>query len=281
MWTSTISDTEYGTQNKVTPMAMPPTYETYDEDTLTVTTGPTLSTLIDQDVNENHNGGSPSQSSIIDSPILSSQPDLIHFETEMLNETSIATCRNTYFMDGGNRFISLPELGNANTKTATHLSRIFEEWLQNKLYHQSKHDLMVDRLPILEDSLDLLGEDILNKIKSRSSVRGLIGVSKIMIKIRMGHVYCFNQLIEQDNNDHSSPSTTAPIITSDMMVLFQQFPLCIENTIYISTKSHSSNNLLNDVMDDACTIPVLLTIENVSTNSSDPYYMFENISLLV
>lgn len=144
---------------------------------------------------------------------------------------------------------------------------------------------MVDRLPILEDSLDLLGEDILNKIKSRSSVRGLIGVSKIMIKIRMGHVYCFNQLIEQDNNNNEQPSssttTTAPIITPDMMVLFQQFPLCIENTIYISTKTHSSNNLLNDVMDDACTIPVLLTIENVSTNSSDPYYMFENISLLV
>ncbi|CAO3608225.1 unnamed protein product [Cunninghamella echinulata] len=213
----------------------------------------------------------------------------------MLNETSIATCRNTYFMDGGNRFISLPELGNANTKTATHLSRVFEEWLQNKLYHQSKHDLMEDRLPILEDSLDLLGEDILNKLKARSSVRGLIGVSKIMIKIRMGHVYCFNQLIEQDNNKNnnqhssSSQSMTTPIITPEMMVLFQQFPLCIENTIYISTKSHSSNhynhnnnnNNLHDAMDDACTIPVLLSIENVSTDASDPYYMFENISLLV
>lgn len=165
----------------------------------------------------------------------------------------------------------LPTLGNANTKTAAHLSRMFEEWLQDKLGHHQQ-----DRLPILEDSVDLLAEDILNKLKSRTSVRGLgSGVAKIMLKIRTGHVYCFDQLMQQDDN-HGNPFPH--LLTPDMMDFIQQFPLFLDTTIHIEPKSASMDDPWQDVEDS---IPVLLSIENISTNPSDPYYLFENVSLLV
>lgn len=157
----------------------------------------------------------------------------------------------------------MPTLGNANTKTAAHLSRLFEEWLQDKLCHQ----MISDRLPILEDSVDLLAEDIMNKLKSRTSVRGLGSGLKIRIKVRTGHVYCFDQLIQQDAQSLSVPH----LLTPDMMDFIQQFPLFLDTTIYIEPNSAD--------IDDS--IPVLLSIENISANPSDPYYLFENVSLLV
>ncbi|KAI8099430.1 uncharacterized protein BX664DRAFT_253974 [Halteromyces radiatus] len=187
------------------------------------------------------------------------------FEADILNQTRTITSsssspsRNTYFLDGGHRFISLPTLG-THTKTAAHISRVFEEWLQNKLYHQHMAD---DRLPILEDSVDLLAEDIMNKLKSRQSVRGLIGgVAKIMIKIRTGHMYCFHQ--QTDNG--------LPSIEANVMDFIQQFPLFLDTVIYVVP------TYTEHVQDDC--IPILITIENVSTNPSDPYYLFENVSLL-
>ncbi|ORZ20291.1 hypothetical protein BCR42DRAFT_205359 [Absidia repens] len=140
--------------------------------------------------------------------------------------------------------------------------------------------MMMDRLPILEDSVDLLAEDILNKLKTRSCVRGLTGVAKIMIKIRTGHVYCFDQLIQQEEIDSSvdGQRQLPHSITPDMMDFFQQFPLFLDTTIYLEPKSNSHLGSPLD-MDDS--IPVLLSIENISTNPSDPYYLFENISLIV
>lgn len=141
--------------------------------------------------------------------------------------------------------------------------------------------MATDRLPILEDSVDLLAEDILNKLKSRSCVRGLTGVAKIMIKIRTGHVYCFDQLLQQEeengDGDQQQQQPQLSMITPDMMDFFQQFPLFLDTTIYIDSKS---NTIAQQHMDDD-SIPVLLAIENISTNPSDPYYLLENVSLIV
>lgn len=194
----------------------------------------------------------------------------------------VSRYQNTYFMDGGNRFISvsllkqahlffltltiitlcykLPTLGNTSTKAASHISRVFEDWLQNKLYHQTHQDgQLFERLPILEDSVELLAEDVVNKLKSRQSVRGLTGLSRILIKIRTGHVYTYHQL--QDGQ---------PLITADMEGFFQQFPLFVEIIIYTMPKEDQSS-------DD---VELLLTVENVTVNPEDPYHIKQDIPLI-
>ncbi|KAI8352526.1 hypothetical protein BD560DRAFT_357992 [Blakeslea trispora] len=190
------------------------------------------------------------------------EEDALQFERSMQdsNNGKISHCQNTYFMDGGNRFISLPMLGNAYTRAASHISRVFEEWLQNKLYHQNAMDDLFERLPILEDSVELLAEDVINRLKSRNSVRGLIGLSRILVKIRTGHVYTYHPL---ENGQ--------PLITADMEDFFQQFPLFVETSIY--TMSRESNQSADDVQ-------VLLTIENITINPANPYRIKQDISLI-
>ncbi|KAG2203626.1 hypothetical protein INT47_011720 [Mucor saturninus] len=188
----------------------------------------------------------------------------------------ISQCQNTYFMDGGVRFISLPTLGSSNTKATSPLSRIFEEWLANKLYshpnkmvnlnnYQQDDDMMAidepediynDQLPILEDNIELLSEDIINIFKSRK--RALKGLSNILIKIRTGHVYTYHQL---ENGQ--------PLITEDMEDFFQQFPLFVEILIYATQEEH-----MNNEEDD---INFLLVVENTTLNPGDPYKAMENI----
>lgn len=218
------------------------------------------------------------------------------FQDQMQDPTNphISQCQNTYFMDGGVRFISvssiflflllrnvfiiaqLPTLGSSNTKATSPLSRIFEEWLANKLYshpnkmvnlnnYQQDSDMMAidepediynDQLPILEDNIELLSEDIINIFKSRK--RALKGLSNILIKIRTGHVYTYHQL---ENGQ--------PLITEDMEDFFQQFPLFVEILIYATQEEH-----MNNEQDD---INFLLVVENTTLNPGDPYKAMENI----
>ncbi|CEP11180.1 hypothetical protein [Parasitella parasitica] len=213
-------------------------------------------------------------SSLILYPTHSNQ-DIESFQDQMLDPTNvrISQCQNTYFMDGGVRFISLPTLGTSNNKATTPISRIFEEWLANKLYSHpnkmvdlSNHDddgMMIDtpgdeiydhRLPILEDNVELLSEDIINKFKSRK--RGLTGLSNILVKIRTGHVYSYHQL---ENGQ--------PLITEDMEDFFQQFPLFVEILIYATQENNDKD------------IDFLLITENTSLNPGDPYKIMENFQL--
>ncbi|KAI9250339.1 hypothetical protein EDC94DRAFT_488635, partial [Helicostylum pulchrum] len=166
------------------------------------------------------------------------------------NNPHISQCQNTYFMDGGVRFISLPTLG-SNTKATSPISRIFEEWLANKLYN----DIYNDQLPILEENLELLSEDIINIFKSRK--RALKGLSNILIKIRTGHVYTYHQL---ENGQ--------PLITEDMEDFFQQFPLFVE---ILTFATQDDNNEETD------NINFLLVVENTTLNPGDPYKLMENI----
>lgn len=189
----------------------------------------------------------------------------LSFEKAMKSAGSrVSRSQNTYFMDGGNRFISvnfiviyyymfffltsikLPSLGNTNTKAASHISRVFEDWLQNKLHNHSVP------LPILEDSVELLAEDIMNKLKSRQSIKGMTGLSQILIKIRAGDVYTTHQ----------------PFMNPDMEDFFQQFPLFVEIIIYTMPKDHDT------FMDD---IQLLLSLENIASNPNDPYYIKQDI----
>ncbi|KAG2228659.1 hypothetical protein INT48_003165 [Thamnidium elegans] len=187
------------------------------------------------------------------------------------NNAHISQCQNTYFMDGGVRFISLPTLG-SNTKATSPISRIFEEWLANKLYsHPNKmvnltnddddammidqDDIYNDQLPILEENLELLSEDIINIFKSRK--RALKGLSNILIKIRTGHVYTYHQL---ENGQ--------PLITEDMEDFFQQFPLFVE---ILTFATQDDNNEETD------NINFLLVVENTTLNPGDPYKLMENI----
>ncbi|KAI7906386.1 uncharacterized protein BX663DRAFT_548574 [Cokeromyces recurvatus] len=199
------------------------------------------------------------------------------FQDQMQDPTNlrISQCQNTYFMDGGVRFISLPTLGTSNTKATTPISRIFEEWLANKLYShpnktvnlnsntmmmttiedESSSFMINDHLPILEDNIELISEDIINMFKSRK--RLLKGLSNILIKVRTGHVYSYHQL---ENGQ--------PIITEDMEDFFQQFPLFVEILIY-ATQSEQNHNEIN----------LLLITENTTLTSNLPYKIMENIQL--
>ncbi|EPB92357.1 hypothetical protein HMPREF1544_00655 [Mucor circinelloides 1006PhL] len=195
-------------------------------------------------------------SSLILYPTHSNQ-DIESFQDQMLDPTNvrISQCQNTYFMDGGVRFISLPTLGTSNNKATTPISRIFEEWLANKLYNPPEDEMYDHRLPILEDNVELLSEDIVNKFKSRK--RGLNGLSNILIKIRTGHVYSYHQL---ENGQ--------PLITEDMEDFFQQFPLFVEILIYATQEENTDKD-----------INFLLITENTSLNPGDPYKIMENIQL--
>lgn len=168
----------------------------------------------------------------------------------------------------------MPTLGNSNTKSTSPISRIFEEWLANKLYsHPNKmvnltnddedammidegEDIYNDQLPILEENLELLSEDIINMFKSKK--RALKGLSNILIKIRTGHVYTYHQL---ENGQ--------PLITEDMEDFFQQFPLFVEIIAYATQDDNT--------MDDNDNINFLLVVENTTLNPGDPYKVMDNI----
>ncbi|KAI9487503.1 MAG: hypothetical protein EXX96DRAFT_553512 [Benjaminiella poitrasii] len=295
MWTETIR-TNTADNNKEKDLFLSShgtPFEKYIEDDDTVTTsdeinstGRTSSTI----TISNDNKHKQQQQTDTEYVCINEPPALLSsFEKPFFNDVRVTHYRNTYFMDGGSRFISLPTLGNTNTKAASHISRIFEDWLQNKLYNQAslninetlqmngedddEDQLFLEKqhLPILEDSVELLAEDIVNKLKSRNSVRGLTGLSRVYVKIRTGHVYTYHQL--EDGQ---------PLITADMEDFFQQFPLFVEIIIFVTPKDYSSASLLgsaNDMMDDV--VQLLLTVENITTNPSDPYYIKEDIPLAV
>lgn len=237
------------------PASVKPYYDSEDDDETLATAIDDLSSLILY----------PSHPSI----------DIDLFQDQMQDPTNnhISQCQNTYFMDGGVRFISLPTLGSSNTKPTLPISRIFEEWLANKLYsHPNKmvdlnndDDMMViddeynndEHLPILEDNIELLSEDIINTFKSRK--RTLKGLSNILIKIRTGHVYTYHQL-----------QNGQPLITEDMEDFFQQFPLFVEIVIY-ATQQQDNNT------EDG--INLLLVVENTTVNPNDPFKIIDNIQI--
>jgi hypothetical protein len=255
MWMETTENTTFDKsqiQQQQQQQQQSEVFDHYLEDDDTATdTGRTMSSIAD---NQLHHDSPP----FVDNIEESSTTSFEKFMKDPVNNR-VSRYQNTYFMDGGNRFISLPTLGNTSTKAASHISRIFEDWLQNKLYYQSANDGL-ERLPILEDSVELLAEDVVNKLKSRNSVRGLTGLSRILIKIRTGHVYTYHQL--EDGQ---------PLITADMEDFFQQFPLFVEIIIYTMPKESDQSS------DD---VQLLLAVENITVNPSDPYHIKEDIQLV-
>ncbi|KAI9305932.1 hypothetical protein BJ944DRAFT_264355 [Cunninghamella echinulata] len=194
------------------------------------------------------------------------------FQHAMENDDNVTKSKNTYFMDGGNRFISVPMLGNTNTKAGSCISRLFEEWLANKLYYQppppSLQEEQDDRvymeqdqqLPILQDSVELLAEDILNKIKASNQWRRK-GLDKLLIKVRTGHVYTYHSLDDGQ-----------PLITQGMDELFQQFPLFVEFIVYTASSLSSSSFHHHHHHSSS---QVLLVVENVTINPGKPYKILE------
>ncbi|KAL1934651.1 hypothetical protein VTP01DRAFT_6833 [Rhizomucor pusillus] len=168
--------------------------------------------------------------------------DLLTPMSEDVDEL-VAQQRTTYFMDGGNRFISLPTLG--TNKTTSQISRVFEEWLEDKLYNNTNDEL----LPILEENVEYVAEEIFDKLKKHS----FSGLSKVLVKIRTGHVYTYHQL--EDGQ---------PLITQDMEEFFQQFPLFVEVVIQAATNQRGHTQLL-------------LELENATVNPGDPYRMINTI----
>ncbi|KAI8993259.1 hypothetical protein BDB01DRAFT_317231 [Pilobolus umbonatus] len=247
------------------PMTENTSFERYSEDDDTITeTGATMSDItLDQPhrphQHSNHHPGNHPQDILSFSPPIERARYLFEKEMNDSENGRVSRCQNTYFMDGGNRFISLPTLGNTSTRAASHISRVFEDWLQNKLYNKRNDD--IEKLPILEDSVELIAEDIVNKLKSRTSIRGLIGLAKVSIKIRTGHIYTYHQL--EDGQ---------PLITADMEDFFQQFPLFVE--IIINTMPRDTDQSIDDVQ-------LLLAVENVTINPGDPYHIREDIQLIV
>ena len=118
-------------------------------------------------------------------------------------------------------------------------------------------------LPILEDSVELLAEDVLNKLKSRPQT--MAGMSKVLVKVRTGHVYTYHQL--QDGQ---------PLITEDMEDFFQQFPLFVEVMIYTMGGDNINNNNIINTMDNNTT-ELLLTVENAIINPENPYRIMDEI----
>ncbi|KAI8064205.1 hypothetical protein BC940DRAFT_242614 [Gongronella butleri] len=172
------------------------------------------------------------------------------FQHALENELETNQSRNTYFMDGGNRFISVPNLG-YHTKPSASIARLFEDWLAEKLYCQPTSEAAEQqRLPILQDSVELVAEDILNKIKSNQMWRK--GIDKVLIKVRAGHVYTYHSL-----------EGGQPLITQEMEELFQQFPLFVEMHVHATLR------------EGAPSTQCMLSIENVTVNPHQPYKIME------
>lgn len=102
---------------------------------------------------------------------------------------------------------------------------MFEEWLEDKLYNNTNDEL----LPILEENVEYVAEEIFDKLKKHS----FSGLSKVLVKIRTGHVYTYHQL--EDGQ---------PLITQDMEEFFQQFPLFVEVVIQAATNQRGHTQLL-------------------------------------
>ncbi|KAG2172655.1 hypothetical protein INT43_000002 [Umbelopsis isabellina] len=172
---------------------------------------------------------------------------------------NISTCKSTYFFDGGKRFISLPTLGNSNIKAATLVSRMFEQWLENKICHTSEED----RVPILEDSVELSCEDIMNTFKQKGSMRAFHGLSHVWLRIRAGHAYFYHQL--EDGQ---------PLLSQDMEDFFQDFPLFVEVSINVKTLDNKRSEHHHQ---QHC--KVLVSMENMGINPGKPYRFLEDIHL--
>ncbi|ORX46743.1 hypothetical protein DM01DRAFT_267006 [Hesseltinella vesiculosa] len=171
------------------------------------------------------------------------------FQHALENELETNRSKNTYFMDGGNRFISVPNLG-YHSRPCASIARLFEDWLAEKLYCQPTAIIAEQRLPILQDSVELVAEDILNKIKSNLVWRK--SIDKVLIKVRAGHVYTYHSL--EDGQ---------PLITQEMEELFQQFPLFVEMQVYATLKAGCSST------------QCMLVVENVTVNPQQPYKIME------
>lgn len=152
----------------------------------------------------------------------------------------------------------LPTLGNSNIKAASLVSRMFEQWLENKICHTS-YTNEEDRVPILEDSVELCSEDIMNTFKQKGSMRAFNGLSHVLLKIRAGHAYFYHQLDDGQ-----------PILSQDMEDFFQQFPLFVE--VSINVKTHDSKRA-----NQHCNM--LLSMENMGMNPGKPYNLMEDIQL--
>ncbi|GAB5591812.1 hypothetical protein Unana1_06712 [Umbelopsis nana] len=221
-------------------------YMSSDEETMT-----TLSTVA---------GGEYRRDSAVDHDMDEREDSYRQFLLAMedATDTHVSTCKSTYFFDGGKRFISLPTLGNSNIKAASLVSRMFEQWLENKICHTS-YTNEEDRVPILEDSVELCSEDIMNTFKQKGSMRAFNGLSHVLLKIRAGHAYFYHQLDDGQ-----------PILSQDMEDFFQQFPLFVE--VSINVKTHDSKRA-----NQHCNM--LLSMENMGMNPGKPYNLMEDIQL--
>lgn len=133
-------------------------------------------------------------------------------------------------------------------KSVAQISRVFEEWLESKMC--SKREQEEDTLPILEDSVEQIAVDILEKLKKQNIFTGF---SKVLVKIRTGHVYTYHQL--EDGQ---------PLITQEMEEFFQQFPLFFEIIIRTTISPADSSQLL-------------LMVENATVNPGNPYRLMEQL----
>ena len=95
----------------------------------------------------------------------------------------------------------------------------------------------------------------------------MAGMSKVLVKVRTGHVYTYHQL--QDGQ---------PLITEDMEDFFQQFPLFVEVMIYTMGGDNINNNNNNIVTTmENNTTELLLTVENAIINPENPYRIMDEI----
>ncbi|KAI8579649.1 hypothetical protein K450DRAFT_240805 [Umbelopsis ramanniana AG] len=205
-------------------------------------------------------GDSANMDHDMESPMREESYKQFQHAMESATDTHVSTCKSTYFFDGGKRFISLPTLGNSNIKAASLVSRMFEHWLENKICHTSHTD-QEDHVPILEDSVELCSEDIMNTLKQKGSVRAFNGLSHVLVKIRAGHAYFYHQLDDGQ-----------PLLSQDMEDFFQQFPLFVEVTIHVKT-------LDTKRLSPQQPCKVLLSMENMGINATKPYRLMEEIHL--
>ncbi|RUS29427.1 hypothetical protein BC938DRAFT_480675 [Jimgerdemannia flammicorona] len=185
---------------------------------------------------------------------------LARFQREMEDRGNarISSYRNTYFFDGGSRFISLPTLGNSNTKAASQISRTFEEWLERKIY---AHD-EPDTVPILEESVEVSAAEIMGKLKSKAT-KIFSGLTQVMIRIRAGHIYNY----QNSTNSWSESEDDRTILDDSTEDFFQQFPLFVEVVIKVKPSESHHNPSTH----------LLLTVENAGINPARPFMILEEM----
>ncbi|KAH8554227.1 hypothetical protein BGW37DRAFT_483904 [Umbelopsis sp. PMI_123] len=189
---------------------------------------------------------------------------LDHLKNDTITET-IATIQSTFLWDGiyRGRFLSFPHLALHGDAQTSHIMRVLEQWLSDKLMQPQ----LGDHLPILEDSIPDSCHSIMALMHQEKHL--MRPFHTCLIQIRSGHLYNL-PLISNGNT------------FIDVDEFIRDYPLFVDVCIKIVPRSFRPSK--NTAFGDAEHCRLLLSFETIVGKSdeiekSQPYLLSELVDI--